>query len=155
LIISDLNVDSQKTSAILWFLSALFCFRVLAQLTASVVDTPFLPAFEAWHSATMPYGLLAFFQIVILFFLSKTALRFSRKQVRPSKRIGVFILIVGSIYFFAMALRMVLGLTLYTESRWFSNYLSTAFHYVLAVYLIIVGWYHHKMAQHKLVNLSG
>ena len=148
-------MDSQKISVILWILIGLFCLRVLAQLTASVVDTSFLPAFEDWHSATMPYGLLAFFQIVILFFLSKTALRFSRKQVRPSKRIGVFILIVGSIYFFAMVLRMTLGLTLYTESRWFSNYLSTAFHYVLALYLIIVGWYHHKMAQHKLVNLSG
>ena len=103
-------MDSQKISAILWFLSALFCLRVLAQLTASVVDTTFLPAFEDWHSATMPYGLLAFFQIVILFFMAKTALRFSRKQVRPSKRTGVFILIIGSIYFFSMVLRMTLGL---------------------------------------------
>ncbi|TDJ03562.1 MAG: hypothetical protein E2O76_00920 [Caldithrix sp.] len=148
-------MDLKKISAILWFLSALFCLRVLAQLTASVVDTTFLPAFEDWHSGTMPYGLLAFFQIVILFFMAKTALRFSRKQVRPSKRTGVFILIIGSIYFFAMVLRMTLGLTLYTESRWFSNYLSTAFHYVLALYLLLVGWHHHKMAQHKLVNLSG
>ena len=69
--ILNLTMDLKKISAILWFLSALFCLRVLAQLTASVVDTTFLPAFEDWHSATMPYGLLVFFQIVILFFMSK------------------------------------------------------------------------------------
>jgi len=145
-------MDLKKISAILWFLCALFCLRVLAQLTASVVDATFLPAFEEWHSATMPYGLLVFFQMVILFFLAKTALKFSRKQVRPSKRTGVFILIIGGIYFFAMVLRLTLGLTVYTESRWFSNYLSTAFHYVLALYLLLVGWYHHKMAKPKSVN---
>ena len=150
--IINLTMDLKKISAILWFLSALFCLRVLAQLTASVVDTTFLPAFEDWHSATMPYALLVFFQIVILFFMSKTALKFTRKQVRPSKRIGVFILTIGSIYFVAMILRMALGLTVYSESRWFSNYLSTTFHYVLALYLLIVGWYHHKMAKLKSVN---
>ena len=145
-------MDLKKIIVILWFLFALFCLRVLAQLTTLVVDTSFLPAFEDWHSATMPYGLLVFFQIVILFFMSKTALRFSRKQVRFSKRTGVFILIIGSIYFFAMILRMALGLTVYTESRWFSNYLSTAFHYVLAIFLLLVGWYHHKMAKPKSFN---
>ena len=148
-------MDLKKISAILWFLSALFCLRVLAQLTASVVDTTFLPAFEDWHSGTMPYGLLAFFQIVILFFMAKTALRFSRKQVRPSKRTGGFIFLIGTIYFFAMVLRMTLGLTLYTESRWFRSFLSTAFHYFLALYLRLFGWHQYKIAEHKLVDLSG
>ena len=145
-------MDSQKISIILWILIGLFCLRVLAQLTVSVVDSTFLPSFQEWHSATMPYGLLVFFQIVILFFMSKTALRFFRKQVRPSKRTGVFILIIGSIYFVAMVLRMALGLTMYTESRWFSNYLSTAFHCVLALYLLLVGWYHHKVSKLKSFN---
>lgn len=75
-----------------------------------------------------------------------------RKQVVTSKRTGVFILIIGSIYFFAMVFRMVLGLTLYAEAFWFSNYLSTAFHYVLVLYLILVGWYHHKMSKPKSNN---
>lgn len=145
-------MDSQKISVILWILIGIFCLRVLVQLIVSVVDTTFLPAFEDWHSGTMPYGLLVFFQAVILFFMSKTALRFFRKQVLPSKRTGIFILIIGSIYFFAMGLRMALGLAVYPESRWFSNYLSTAFHYVLAIYLLLVGWYHHKMAKLKSVN---
>ncbi len=145
-------MDSQKIGIVLWLLVGLFCLRVLAQLAVHTVDISFLPPFEAWHSGTMPYGLLVFFQAVILLFLTKTALRFSRKQVAASQRTGVFILIIGSIYFFAMVLRMAFGLTVYTESRWFSNYLSTAFHYVLALYLILVGWYHHKMGKPKSFN---
>ncbi len=145
-------MDSQRIGIVLGLLFGLFCLRVIAQLVVYTVDVSFLPPFEAWHSGTMPYGLLAFFQIVILFFMSKTALGFFRKQVRPSKRMGVLISIIGSIYFLAMVLRMTLGLTVYTKSRWFSNYLSTAFHYVLALYLIILGWYHYKMARLKSVN---
>ena len=145
-------MDSQKIGIVLWLLVGLFCLRIIAQLAVYTVDISFLPPFEAWHSGTMPYGLLVFFQAGILLFLTRTALRFLHKQVVTSQRTGVFILIIGSVYFFTMALRMTFGLTVYTESRWFSNYLSTAFHYVLALYLILVGWYHHKMAKLKSVN---
>ena len=145
-------MDSQKIGIVLGLLVGLFCLRVIAQLAVYTVDISFLPPFEAWHSGTMPYGLLVFCQAGILLFLTKTALRFLHKQVVASQRTGVFILIIGSIYFFSMVLRMALGLTVYIESRWFSNYLSTAFHYVLAIFLLLVGWYHRKMAQLKSVN---
>jgi hypothetical protein len=43
-----------------------------------------------------------------------------------------------------MLARLILGLTIYHESRWFTSYLPTVFHLVLASWLLAYGHFHYK-----------
>ena len=66
---------------ILGLLLFLFCLRVLSQLVVYLFDVPFLPAFEHWHSASIPYGVLVFSQLIIILIFSRIALQFTRGRV--------------------------------------------------------------------------
>jgi hypothetical protein len=123
-------------------LLALFCFRVLAQLAQRFVAIPFLPPFEVWQSGAVPYGALLVSQIAIIAFYGWILQRFTTDRIRPSRRAGRVFLVVGSIYFVAMALRLVVGLTGLAEGHWFRSYLPTVFHFVLAGFLIVTGHLH-------------
>ena len=41
-----------------------------------------------------------------------------------------------------MLIRLLLGLTIMRDSRWFTSYLPTAFHLVLASWLLVYGHFH-------------
>ena len=43
-----------------------------------------------------------------------------------------------------MLARLLLGLTIYRESRWFTSYLPTTFHLVLACWLLLYGHFNYK-----------
>jgi hypothetical protein len=130
-------------------LLALFCFRVLAQLTLWFVEIPFLPPFEAWQSGAVPYGALLVAQIVIIAFYGWILQRVMTNRIRPSRRAGRVFLVVGSIYFLAMVLRLVAGVTGIAEGHWFRSYLPTLFHFVLSGYLIVVGLFHLQAASQR------
>lgn len=132
----------QRYVVILAVLLALFCFRVLTQLLQVYVELPFLPPFHAWQSGAVPYkGLLAS-QILIVVFYGWILGRIVTNRIRPSRRQGWVFLTIGLIYFFAMALRLLIGLTGLSEHHWFQSYLPTFFHFVLSAYLIVVGYFH-------------
>jgi len=133
---------SQRLARWLWLLTALFTLRMLAQPLADLRGFEWLPPFQSWHSATMPYGLLLTAQIAILFLLVHTALRFTRGRVKARHRLGVLLMVFGSIYFISMLARLLLGLTLLSGNRWFASWLPTLFHLVLAVYVLMVARYH-------------
>ena len=135
-------MKTKRYSLWLWALFGLFLFRVLAQLVQVKTTLPFLPPFEQWHSAVIPYPLLLMSQIIILGFLSKIAFAFSKGRVVPSRTSGRIWLAFGTIYFGAMMLRLILGLTIFSGHAWFSNHLPTFFHLVLASFLLVVGMYH-------------
>jgi hypothetical protein len=126
----------------LWLFTALFALRMLAQPLAGLRGFEWLPPFQSWHSATMPYGLLLAAQIAILFLLVQTALRFTRGEVTARHRLGTFLMVFGSLYFVSMLVRLVLGLSLFSENRWFASWLPTLFHLVLAAYILLVARYH-------------
>jgi hypothetical protein len=99
--IGDIHVTalgSRRYAPWLWVLAALFCARVIAQPIALVFHPGFLPPFDAWHSAVLPYQLLLASQGIILFWLAWTAVRFSTAAVTPNRRIGVNALILGTLY---------------------------------------------------------
>ena len=121
-----------------WFLSGLFVFRVVAQPLALVVPVG-LPAFESWHSATMPYGVLLSSQILILAAMIWTNHRLGAGTLTPRRVVGLALLAFGALYFVAMLGRLVLGLTILRESRWFASPIPTVFHLVLASWLLLVG----------------
>jgi len=126
-----------------WILFALFAFRVIAQPLSLVLDIG-LPTFESWHSATLPYSVLLVSQLLILTAMGWTNHRLGVGAVEPRPIAGLMVLTVGGIYFGAMVVRLVLGLTVLSHSRWFASPIPTVFHLVLAGWLLVYGDYHRR-----------
>jgi hypothetical protein len=136
--------SSRSYAKWLWLFLALFIIRVIAQPIALLTSAPFLPPFESWHSGVLPYPVLVGAQLLIIAWLARTAWRFSGGEVIPRYRLGFWMLALGGIYFATMLLRLVLGLTVLSTSRWFSSALPTTFHLVLASYLLVYGHFHFR-----------
>jgi len=129
-------------SAWLWCLLALFGFRVVAQLVQKIAPVSFLPSFEAWHSAAMPYSLLLLSQLLIFVLFGWIAWRISVGVTQPRYRPGRWLLGFGAVYMLVMVVRLTLGLTLFPGHHWFDKPLPTFFHLVLAAYLLVLGAFH-------------
>lgn len=127
-------------------LLALFCFRVVAQLLQHYLELAFLPPFEAWHSDTLPYGVLLASQIVIVIIYAWLLLGIVNNRTQPSHRLGWLFFIVGLIYFLVMLARMSIGLLGLSVHHWFHSYLPTLFHFVLSGYLLVMGHFHIRSA---------
>ena len=138
------SANKKSNTVLLWGLTALFSFRVIAQLIVANFETGFLPPFESWHSGTMPYWLLLLIQVLILIIMLTTNYRYCSGKLIGKPLIGRGLLIFGVIYLLVMLLRLGLGLTLFSEDRWFSNYIPTFFHLVLAVWVLTIGRIHYK-----------
>lgn len=123
-------------------LLVLFCFRVLVQLMQRYIELPFLPPFDAWQSGALPYNALLAAQILIVVFYAWILWRMVSNRMQPSRRQGWLFLIIGLIYFSVMASRLFIGVSGLSEHYWFRSYLPTLFHFILAGYLIVVGYFH-------------
>lgn len=119
--------------------------RVLAQLGQVFFEIPFLPPFEAWHSAVVPYWMLLLVQILMVIVMIRVVSRISANRARPGRRVALLWLVLGLIYFLSMAARLALGLTVLSSHFWFSSYLPTAFHLVLATFVVVVGMRYRKL----------
>jgi len=141
---------TQKYAGWLFALSGLFLFRIISQLMVAITDITFLPSFESWHSGTMPYSLLLTFQVIILVVMLRTAFMVLNGKTQPNGKLGKILLAFGAVYFVSMLLRLALGLTLYTESRWFTNTIATFFHIILASYVLVVSHFHLRYVAKEL-----
>jgi phosphoglycerol transferase MdoB-like AlkP superfamily enzyme len=126
----------------LWALTVFFAFRVIAQPLALVIDLPWLPQFESWHSGAMPYPLLVVAQLFILAWLAITAWRVSHNTVRPNRTSGRALLAIAVVYAATMLTRLILGATMLRDERWFGSPLPAVFHLGLAGYLFVFGHLH-------------
>jgi hypothetical protein len=138
-------VPPQRYAPWLWLLAALFTLRVVAQPAALVIDNGgngLLPHFEAWHGGVLPYPLLLAAQLLILAWLVRQARHFLIGEVTPNRRVGIGALAFGTVYFVAMFLRVILGLTVLRGHRWFGAPLPALFHLVLASYVLLYGHFH-------------
>jgi hypothetical protein len=139
-----LRSESARYAPWLWLLLALFVVRVIAQPLSLLTNSPYLPPFDAWQGSGLPYPMLLGAQLLIIAFMARTATRFGRGDVTPRYRLGVWMLVLGSVYFLTMFFRLLLGLTVFRESRWFSAYLPTTFHLILAAWLLLFGDFHFR-----------
>ena len=131
---------------ILTALLLLFCVRVFAQLLQAWNSVTFLPPFEAWESGAMPYPLLVVSQAVIIAVCARVIWRLYVGLTMPSARTGIALLVIGWLYFGLMCLRLIIGLTVATDHFWFSARLPTAFHFVLAGFVLVYGWFHYTVS---------
>jgi uncharacterized protein len=122
----------------------LFAIRILAQPSSLIVNSKFLPPFESWHGGVLPYPVLLITQLLILAWMILTARQFYLGSVSASHRLGANVLFFASIYFLGMLFRLVLGLTILKEHRWFASPLPAFFHMVLASFILLYGHYHFR-----------
>jgi hypothetical protein len=130
------------------FATGLFILRVFAQLTEYFIDVPFIPDYENWHSATVPYGFLLSIQLVIIWVMIRFCARIYQGVQVFSKRKGHFLVVLGFIYLSSMIIRNLLGLTIYAHIIWFNSYLPIVFHYILSLFVIGAGYMHVKNSTH-------
>ena len=142
-----MKINPKKYAPVLWLLLGLFCFRVLAQLIQLGLNLPFLPAFESWHSGVLPYWLLLFAQGIIILVLARVALAFHRGTVTPNRFWGKTWSVLGCMYLGVMLFRFILGITLFSDDRWYSNYMATFFHIVLVSFILLIGHFNYKASR--------
>ncbi len=140
-------IDIRRTVMWLWLLTALFAFRTLAQLAQAFLDLPLLPPFSAWDSSTLPYGLLLTTQVIILALMVGAVSRLGQVRPAPDPKTGGCLLFAGACYFGVMLLRLVLGLTVMPDHPWVGRPIPSAFHLVLASFVLTLGIRRHAMGE--------
>jgi hypothetical protein len=143
---------SSRLPLILWFLLALFCLRVIGQMLVAFLGVPFLPPMEEWYSGLLPYPWLLPSQFLIILLYGKVCLDFTRQRgffFTPCPSLGKPLLIFGWIYFGAMVIRYVVRMSFYPDERWFGGAIPIFFHWILATFILLVGYYHWAQTRSK------
>jgi putative CocE/NonD family hydrolase len=143
------SVGLRRYALALWVLLALFTLRVAGQLLIAVGFGGSLPPWEEWFSGLVPYPQLLTSQIVIIIFLTKVCIDFTRERgffVLPRRSLGTALLAFGSVYLGVMVTRYVIRMTLYPPERWTGGSIPIFFHWVLAAFILIVGTHHRRSA---------
>ncbi len=124
-------------------LSFAFLLRVIGQAVQNWTPVSFLPSFEAWQGSELPYPVLLGSQVLILAASVWVVLRMYalRPVVGRSWRRPVAVL--GAAYFITMAVRIILGLSIMSESEWFTAWISSSLHLALATNLMLISLYEH------------
>lgn len=134
-------MSRQSTIKLLFVLLILFFVRVLAQLLQNNLEISWLPAFDAWHSATIPYSWLLISQVVITTIIVSVIVHIQRGSYLLKKARASLLLWIGAIYFLFMLMRFILSITLMTTHPWFGATLPALFHMVLASVFLVIGLY--------------
>lgn len=147
-ILAELARQSRVHAIFIMVLLGLFVFRVVAQLVQLFTPTPILPSFEAWHSGTLPYGLLLAFQIAIIVFSAWFIRGLWIGQIKRDRRLGIGLAWIGGLYFAGSVARVVAGLTFARQNPFLSAHLPGVFHIVLAAMIVTAAHYY-------LSNITG
>lgn len=134
-----INLNRSVSLSALTILLLLFCFRVAAQLIQWLFPVPFLPCFDAWHSASIPYGVLLGSQCIIITIALVVMVKIYKNSYRAHNGRSIVLLSVGWLYFLFMTVRFLLSITIMQSHPWFGATLPAFFHMVLALFLIVLG----------------
>ena len=138
------------TAFALCVLLGLFILRVLAQALVAIGYGAFLPPWEEWFSGAVPYPQLLVSQILIILAFGKVCLDFLTQRgffVARRRWLGSLLLSVGTVYLVVMVIRYVIRMTLYPLERWTGGAIPIFFHWVLAVFILVLGAYHRRAAR--------
>ena len=100
---------------------------------------------KEWYSGLMPYRYLLPCQILIIILFTKIAFDLTHGSgfwTHPKPTLGLWLKNFGIVYFLSMVVRYVLRKSWYPEERWFGGTIPIIFHWVLATYIIVLGYYH-------------
>lgn len=142
--------SERRFAAVSLVLGLAFLARVAGQAIQRWWAVDFLPSQDAWQGSSLPYPALFAAQLAILgvialatFQMSAGGNLFGPRWVMPIRWFGI-------LYFSVMLVRLVLGLAgdsgafgddSIAASRWFTAYLPTVFHLVLAAEVTLFAAY--------------
>ena len=92
----------------------------------------------------MPYPVLLAFQILIVTAMSVLAWRLRVGRLKPGRWRHKICFVFGSIYGAVMAFRLLAGLTFLSHIPWFTVFLPSIFHLVLASFILLLGTYFYQ-----------
>ena len=121
-------------------LSIAFLLRVVGQAIQRWFAQTFLPPFEAWQGSGIPYPALLACQIVILILLAAVMRGMVRRRRVLGPTAGRCVMLIGFVYFAIMAVRLILGMTIFGDNHWFTAWISTLLHLDLSAIVILWGW---------------
>lgn len=122
---------------LLSLLAGVFAFRVVAQFLVQGQPVSFLPPFELWHSETMPYEVLLGAQLLVLVGMA-AAIRAAPFD-RAGPLLASILTVLGWIYVGVMTWRLLVGSLNLSRHGWFDGAVPTAFHFVLAAFMLVLG----------------
>ena len=125
-------------------LSLAFVARVVSQAVQRWAPVSFLPPFDDFQGSGLPYPVLLAAQVAIVALAVVVTVRMHRGKGLIGSRLVVPVTAAGAVYFAVMAVRLVLGLTVLSDSGWFSTWIPTVFHLVLASKLMLIGAYQRR-----------
>jgi len=131
-------------AAILGMLCALFAARVAAQAMQRWLTLPFLPPASAFQGSALPYAVLLPLQLAILATMLRIARRVHIGSLPPRSRYGNGLTLAGALYVAVMLTRLAVGLTVPNAPAWFRSEISTVFHFVLALFVLVLAAYHRQ-----------
>lgn len=140
----ELGGDLRRPYAlVLGALAFAFFLRVMGQVLVAFFDVRFLPPMAQWTSGLLPYSVLLPIQLLILVVQAQITVHIWRGSglfaiCRP--RAGRVLCWFSCVYFAATALRYVLTMGLHPERRWFNGTIPIFFHFVLAAFVLALGW---------------
>ena len=133
------NRASRPTIITLWVVLAVFCARVLGQLTVVLWQPHWLPAMEEWYSGLLPYPYLLPSQILIIFIMVSISLDLTHHRgffARPRPAIARPVFLFACLYLGAMVLRYIIRMSTMPEERWVGGCIPIFMHWGLAIFLI-------------------
>ena len=125
-------------------LAVAFAARVAGQALQKWAPVSFLPPFDDFQGSGLPYPALLGSQVAILAVAATVIARMSRGKSLISPRLTWPVALFGALYFTVMAVRLVLGLSVLSDSGWFSTWIPTVFHLVLAGKLLLIAAYQRR-----------
>ena len=137
------NLTPSIAAPLLWLFSFLFLLRVAGQLVVRLRRPAWLPPTDEWNLS--PYRILLPAQIGILAVMAWIDISFSLGRgapVHPHPRLGEGVLAFAYFYAGVMAVRYAVRMLRRPAERWFGGTIPIVFHFVLAAYLYVFGWFH-------------
>ena len=131
---------SCSAAILMWSCVALFGARVIGQVEALLLAPDWLPPMQAWYSGLLPYYLLLPAQIALLMGMGVAAWN---RRVRTGRfaaahpRLARALRVAACLYFLGMALRLALNIDAHGADFWLSGAIPVAFHWVLALFLLV------------------
>jgi hypothetical protein len=123
-------------------LAALFAGRVAAQAIQRWLPLPFLPPAAAFQGSALPYAILLPAQIAIIALMLRTVRGVRGGAMPPRARTGRALTAAGGIYIGTMLARLAIGVALPDSPGWFHSQISIAFHFVLALFVLVLAAWH-------------
>ena len=74
---------------------------------------------------------------------------FAKGRILARRKLGVWLLALGGIYFSVMLFRLISGFTFAANHHWLGAHIPSFFHIVLASFVLLVGHFHYKNGKKK------